>query len=205
MEKQEVEEVEEGTNPAGHDGQQQNGAVAVQTGLSLLSDGDQPEVSLDPPARSRKLTFAEALVDAGMLPTEDVGKAQTASNREEISLPRILSRDGFIVSRDLAAFMALQLGLTMVDLRSENLDPEVVHLLPQDIALRYTVLALRRDDGAITVAMADPTDLQTLQDLTARTGFRIDPVVAEDQELQEHIAIAYRLERRRPGEEDGVD
>ena len=50
-----------------------------------------------------------------------------------------------------------------------------------------------------------PTDLQTLQDLTARTGFRIDPVVAEDQELQEHIAIAYRLERRRPGEEDGVD
>jgi type IV pilus assembly protein PilB len=202
MEKQEVEE---GTNPAGHDGQQQNGAVAVQTGLSLLSDGDQPEVSLDPPARSRKLTFAEALVDAGMLPTEDVGKAQTASNREEISLPRILSRDGFIVSRDLAAFMALQLGLTMVDLRSENLDPEVVHLLPQDIALRYTVLALRRDDGAITVAMADPTDLQTLQDLTARTGFRIDPVVAEDQELQEHIAIAYRLERRRPGEEDGVD
>ena len=40
--------------------------------------------------------------------------------------------------------------------------------------------------------MADPTDLQAIQDLTVRTGYTIDPVVAEDQELREHIEIAYK-------------
>ena len=83
----------------------------------------------------------------------------------------------------------------MVDLRSENLDPEVVSLLPQETANKYTVLALRRNDGYLTVAMADPTDLQAIQDLTARTGFTITPVVAEDQELIEHIEIAYKKVR----------
>ena len=107
------------------------------------------------------------------------------------------------MSRDLAAFMALHLGLTMVDLRSETLDPEIVGLLPEEVAHRYTVLALRLEDGRLTVAMADPTDLQTIQDLTARTGHTIEPVVASDQELQENIDVAYRMVKRPEG--DGAE
>ena len=128
-----------------------------------------------------------------MLSEPAAERAQLAARREGLPLSRVLVRDGLVLSRDLAAFTALHLGLTMVDLRSETLEPEIVGLLSEDIARRYTVLALRKTNGTLTVAMADPTDLRTIQDLTARTGYSIEPEVASDQELQEHIDIAYRM------------
>ena len=136
------------------------------------------------------------LVQAGMLSLQDVKKAQEAARRESIPLPRILVRDGLVVARDLAAFTALHMGLTMVDLRGENFDPETVGLIPEDVSRRYTVLALRRDDGRLHVAMSDPTDFRAIQDLTASTGFKIEPLVATDQELQENIDVAYRIVRK---------
>ena len=137
-----------------------------------------------------------------MLSAEEVAAAQEAARREGEPLARILVRDGRVLSRDLAAFTALHLGLTMVDLRSETLEPETVALLPEDLARRYTVLPLRKVDSTLTVAMTDPTDLQAIQDLTARTGLSIQPVVATDQELQENIDVAYRLVK---GSDDGTD
>ena len=125
-----------------------------------------------------------------------MAKSQEAARQEGMSLGQIIVRDGLVLSRDLSAFIALHLGLTMVDLRSETLDPEVVGLLPEMVATRYTALALRKNDGTLTVAMADPTDLQALQDLTALTGCLIQPEVAGDQEIREHIDVAYRLVRQ---------
>ena len=127
-----------------------------------------------------------------MLNRDQVSLAVEAARRDGMPFGRVLVRDGLVRSRDLAAFIALHLGLTMVDLRSETFDPDIVGLLPEDTARRYTALALRKSNGALTVAMADPTDLQAIQDLTARTGLTIEPEVATEQELQEHIDIAYR-------------
>ena len=145
------------------------------------------------PHRTRTLSFAEMLVEAGMVSAGEVSKAQESSRRESKPLVRILVRDGLVLAKDLAAFTALHLGLTMVDLRSETFDPQVVNLLPEGIAKRYTVLALKKEGDTLTVAMADPTDLRAIQDLTARTGLSIEPVVASDQELEEHIVVAYRM------------
>ena len=49
--------------------------------------------------------------------------------------------------------------------------------------------------------MADPTDLQAIQDLTARTGLRIETEVASDQEIEQHIEIAYKLARTKERED----
>ena len=162
----------------------------------ITPDHEQAESTMHDQRRARTLTFAETLVEAGMMSMEQVTNAQQAARLEGLSLGRILIRDGIVLARDLAAFTALHLGLTMIDLRSESLDPEVVGLLPEDVAERYTVLAVRQNNGTLTVAMADPTDLQAIQDLTARTGLNIEPEVATDQEIKEHIDIGYRLVRQ---------
>ena len=158
-------------------------------------------VEADGQAQSvRTLPFSEMLVEAGMITVEEVAVAQKTAREEGLPLGRILVRDGLVLTRDLAAFTALHLGLTMVDLRSETLDPDTVALLPEEISKRYSVLALEKNDGNLKVAMADPTDIQAIQDLSARTGCTIEPVVAGDEELQEHIDVAYRIVRRQAKE-----
>ena len=98
------------------------------------------------------------LLDAGILSAEQVEIAQEAARRERVPLGQILVRDGFVVSRDLATLTALHLGLPMVDLRGENIEPSTVTLLPAEIARRYLVLPIRQSEDRLTVAMTDPTD-----------------------------------------------
>lgn len=128
-------------------------------------------------------SLANMLVEAGILSADQVAKLQEAARRERLSLARILVRDGLIQSRDLATLIALYLGLTMVDLRSESLDPQAASMVPEELARKHVVMAIKQRDGHLTVAMTDPTDLQLIQDLAARTGSIIDPVIATSEDI----------------------
>ena len=194
----ELEKTDDAIGTQERDGSgQQNGDSADAPGdMTVVTDEEQAASTVQEQRRARTLSFAETLIQAGMLSAEQVSKAQETSRMEGLSLGRVLVRDGVVLARDLAAFTALHLGLTMVDLRSESLDPDVVGLLPEEVSQSYNVLAVRRNNSTLTVAMSDPTDLQALQDLSARTGLTIEPEVSTDQEIRDHIDIGYRLVRQ---------
>ncbi|MBF8268038.1 MAG: secretion system protein [Dehalococcoidia bacterium] len=138
-------------------------------------------------------SFIQTMVDAGILSREQVAQVQEVARRERLSLGRVLVREGLVLSRDLAALMALHLGIAMVDLRSQAIDPHALALLPEEIARRYMVLPIKSGEGRLMLAMADPMDLQLVQDLTVRTETAIEPVVATSEDILEHIDITYRL------------
>jgi general secretion pathway protein E len=146
-----------------------------------------------PSHHANPASLAQMLIEAGILSSDQVMKVQEAARRERQSLGRILVRDGLILSRDLATLTAVYLGLTMVDLRSETIDSKAISLIPEDVARKCLVFAIRKNESHLTVAMTDPTDLQLLQDLAARTGYTIEPVIATSEDIQEQIDLSYRL------------
>ncbi|MCH7737905.1 MAG: Flp pilus assembly complex ATPase component TadA, partial [Chloroflexi bacterium] len=133
------------------------------------------------------------VIDAGILTADEVAHAQDTAWKERLPLGRVLVKEGMVLSTDLATLTALHLGLAMVDLRSEKIDPASVAQIPEDVARRYLVLPISRSGDRLTVAMTDPTDLQVLQDLASRTGYTIDPVITTEEDLQEHVDRAYRI------------
>ena len=143
--------------------------------------------------RSRPASLGQMLIDAGILTPEEVTVAQETGWKERLPLGRVLVKEGMVLSKDLATLTALHLGLAMVDLRSEKIDPASVAVVPEDIAQRYLVLAISRTADRLTVAMTDPTDLRVVQDLASRTGYAIDPVITTEEDIQEHIDRAYRM------------
>ncbi|MDP3064666.1 MAG: ATPase, T2SS/T4P/T4SS family [Chloroflexota bacterium] len=165
----------------------------------MFAPGSSEAVQASAPAQGpatqqdRGASLGGLLVEVGILSSEQLAKAQETALREGLPLWRVLLRDGLVMSRDLATLTALHLGLSMLDLRSQAIDPDTVALLPEPLARRYTVLPVKRDGDRLTVAMADPADLQLIQDLTVRTGCVLDPVVATPDDILEHIDIAYRL------------
>ena len=148
------------------------------------------------PERRRTFSFGQMLIDAGVLSQEQVDAVQQASQRERLPFGQILVRDGLMVSRDLATLTALHLGLPLVDLRNETIDLDAVGRLPQEISQRYLVLAIRLTDSRLTVAMTDPSDFQTIQDLTTRTSCTIEPVIATPDDIQENLDLSYRAIER---------
>ena len=161
------------------------------------------QTGLQQAPRGRAFSLARMLVDAGILPADQVATAQETAWRERQPLGRILVRDGLVLSRDLATLTALNLGLAMVDLRSQTIDRTAVGQIPEDVARRYMVLPISKEGDRLTVAMKDPTDLQVIQDLAARTGCTIEPVITTDEDIKEHVDRAYRLSAQSIGDGDG--
>ena len=93
----------------------------------------------------------------------------------------------------------------MVDLRSQTIEREAVRQIPEDVARRYMVLPVSKQGDHLTVAMTDPTDLQVIQDLAARTGCTIEPVITTDEDIKEHVDRAYRLTAQPMADETGAD
>jgi len=166
-------------------------SVTSGDSTTLLAEAAAPapgKSSVSPPA-----SLPQMLVEAGILSPQQVQNAQQLARQERLSLGRILVRDGMILSRDLATLTAVYLGLSMVDLRSETIEPEAVSLISEEVARKHMLLGLRKSGRQLTVAMSDPTDLQLLQDLAARTGYIIQPVIAIPEDIEEQIDLSYRM------------
>ncbi|MEE8465926.1 MAG: ATPase, T2SS/T4P/T4SS family [Dehalococcoidia bacterium] len=172
-------------------------AISQDSAENLATDvapeSAQSDSESAPVRRARPSSLGQMVVDAGIVTQEEVASAQETGWKERLPLGRIMVKEGMVVSKDLATLIALHLGLAMVDLRSEKIDPASVSVIPEDVAHRYLVLPISRTQDRLTVAMTDPTDLQVLQDLSSRTGLTIDPVITTEEDLQEHIDRAYRL------------
>lgn len=69
--------------------------------------------------------------------------------------------------------------------------PEAVALLPRENALRLRVVPLALAGRLLRMAMADPLDSTTLDDLQFRTGRRVEPVVATESAIERGLMSAY--------------
>src|SRR5262249_152042 len=93
--------------------------------------------------------------------------------------------------RQIAKALAYQLGFAYVNLAESPPDPSVVGLIPKDVALKRTCIAIALEKNLLTVAMSDPLLFSLVQDLEFQTGHRIKQVVATRGEIIEAIHASY--------------
>ena len=157
----------------------------------MIPAGGQPAPRA-PALAGRPPSLAHMLRSSGKLDGDQIEQTRDAARRGGTPLAQELVRQGLMLSWDLAAMTALHMRVPLVDLRGETIEPEAVALLPEQLALHYLALPVRLSGRWLTVAMTDPTDVKTLQDLSARTGKSIDPVIATVDHIVEHIDLSYR-------------
>ncbi len=171
---------------------------ALPVGAVLLDTSEERAV----PAEGLR-SLSSVLVVGGLLSPEQVTEATEMAQREHVPLWKILVRDGFVTSKDLAVLIALNFGLPLVSLRDQKIEPQAVALLPEHTARRHNVLPIRSAEGRTIIAVADPTDLLMLQDVEARTGRPVDMMIATAEEIHDHIDISYRIvENEAEGEQE---
>lgn len=132
---------------------------------------------IDRPRHRGKL-LGERLTEAGLLtPAElDNALAHQRSSRVNKPLGEVITELGLVDEANLIPLLGEQLGVPGVRLREGLIDPAAIALLPRLEAERWQVLPLMRVRDELTVAMADPKDLTTIDALHRATGLRIRPV-----------------------------
>ncbi len=98
---------------------------------------------------------------------------------------------GFLKEEDLTRVLSRQYRVPAVDINKVPVDPRILKLLPGDIAHKHLVLPLRRAGRILTVAMANPADPGTLDQLKFLTRHDIEPVVVGEFTLKKQIDHHY--------------
>jgi type IV pilus assembly protein PilB len=86
--------------------------------------------------------------------------------------------EGLFTEDDLAQALAEQFNLEYLDLTHFQLDPELLDVMPSGLALRHHFLPVRRSEQGLVIAMGDPSDVSTFDELELLLNASLTLVVA---------------------------
>jgi type IV pilus assembly protein PilB len=154
------------------------------------------------PGRSKRM-IGEVVVDLGLADAETIEEGVAAARAQGRPTGVVLVERGILRHDQLARVVAERFGLDFVDLTAYDLDMGAVSLVSIQAAKRYQAVPVGfTDDGALLLAMANPTNVLTIDDIGMMTGRRIRPAAASVEDLSLLLA---RLSRMDESIEDIVD
>jgi type IV pilus assembly protein PilB len=151
-------------------------------------------------ARPRGL--GSLLLEAGLIQEDDLTRALAEQNRTHERLGQVLSRMGMVRESDLTRILSNQLAIPVFDPGQEKVTPEALAAVPGELARKYNLLPIHIENGTIRVAMADPLNLDALDDLRATTGRLVESLIGAESVITEARERHYgRLEGSREVQE----
>src|SRR4026209_1220169 len=98
---------------------------------------------------------------------------------------------GMISDDVITAVLSRQYGVPSINLDLFHIEPAIIKLISQEVALKYTVLPISRVGATLTLAMADPTNVFATDDIKFMTGLHVEPVIASEASIQMAIGKYY--------------
>ncbi len=133
--------------------------------------------------------IADALVEDGLLSAGQIEELLERQKKEGARLVKLLvDKDKQYVSdQDLAVCMGRVLNVPPVNLARVSIIPEVVELIPRDMAHNHKVVPLSRLENKLFLAMADPLNVLALDDVKRTTKMEVSPLIASEKAIMEKL------------------
>jgi len=121
-----------------------------------------------------------SLLRAGVIKEENLEAVERELRNTGGPLTAVLEKLGIATEQEVLDALSRHYMIPAIDLLNYEIDESVVELIPADFARRHLIVPLRRRGRILTVAIANPGDLNILDDLKFITGYDIEPLLASD-------------------------
>ncbi|HWI40881.1 MAG TPA: hypothetical protein VNX25_05280, partial [Verrucomicrobiae bacterium] len=139
-----------------------------------------------------RITLLEMLMKAGLINGLQFDMALQNRVMYGGKIGTSLIELGFVKEEELARFLSRKLAVPYVPPRYLlNISPQVIALLPRELAVKYSAVPLGVQKRRLDLAMADPSDLKAIDDISFATGYIIRPVVAPEVRLVQALGKYY--------------
>jgi len=135
--------------------------------------------------------LGELLLREKIITVDQLKAAGDFQKKNSLPVGTSLVQLGYISEEEIAQALSRQLGYPYIDLDQFEVYPEVINLIPNDVAKKYSVMPIHRIRTFLTLAMVDPTDLEVIEDIRFRTGLSIQPVIASESGVMNAINKYY--------------
>ena len=173
--------------------------IAPKPAVVSAGASDSSELNFDPVAEllgasgfaDPQLPLGEMLIRAGQLGREELESTLAKQEETKRRLGELLIETGNIEETALLPILSRKAGVPAVRLRDGVIDPEVVRLLPREHAERLNAVVLFRVRGRLFVAMADPANLQLIDEIERLTELEVCPLLSLEQTIRAVIPRCY--------------
>ncbi|KGR74035.1 GspE/PulE family protein [Ureibacillus sinduriensis] len=142
--------------------------------------------------QSRK-RLGDLLVEAGVITNDQLDYALTNKSRDE-KLGDFLIRENYLTEQQLIEVLEFQLGIPHINLNQYSIEPELLQLVPAELAKRANIMPIRREKNRLFIAMADPMDYFAIEEVRMATGCQIETSIAAKDDLYRTITKYYDLQ-----------
>src|SRR5881398_518849 len=149
---------------------------------------EQPQQKL---GQSFNRRLGDLLVADGLLTPAQLQKALGEQRGSTEKLGSILVRLNLVNEDQLIGFLSRQYGVPSITLGQLDIDSDVLKLVPAPIARKYEVIPVRRMGNSLALAMADPTNVFALDDISFMTNLQVLPLVASQTSIKKSIDRNY--------------
>jgi hypothetical protein len=137
--------------------------------------------------------LGELLVREKLISLQQLRQAQDEQRKGGQNLGYALAKLGYVSDREMTNFLSSQYRVPAVNLDEYEVDPDVLRLVPQDVAEKHKILPLSRAGASLVVAMSDPTNLHAIDDIKFLTALNVEPVVSSESAILAAIDRYYNV------------
>ena len=138
------------------------------------------------------MSFAELLLEKGLITPEQLSEAMDLRRREGLRLDKSLVKLGHVEEELLLRELSDQLAIPYIeDLSSRTIDVDTFRSLPAKLVYKKRMVPLDRHNGSLRVATSDPFDLYAFDEMRLLTGLEIEPALATESEIDKVIKTYY--------------
>ena len=142
---------------------------------------------------ARQRTLERILTSSGLLTQEQLNTALEEQRKEKGRLEKVIVRLKLATLDQILELIADQLGMKMVKLEGYKFSEETLKAISARTAHLYKALPLKKTKKTLTVAMADPFDIRSLDDLSLLLDCKVEGVVASEDVVMKAIERNYGL------------
>ncbi|MFC1994122.1 GspE/PulE family protein [Chloroflexota bacterium] len=141
---------------------------------------------------SSQRRIGDMFVEAKIIDSTQWELALELEKGDDRTAENILVSQKLVTPEQLAMFTGLRFGTPYINLKKQEIDNAALEAIPEAVARKYGILPLKLTNTSLVIAMPNPGDIQTIQELTSLTRHRIEPVVCIEQDITEAIDTNYR-------------
>ncbi len=137
--------------------------------------------------------IGEALQRAGLISSDSLKKALEEQERSHNRLGDIVLSMGFTTAEKMAPVLAQYFQIPYLKLKDvyKDIKSEVIDIVPIELARRFSCIPVECNEKTLTVAMFDPLNLQAIDTLRIKTGYKIQVVISSENDISEAIEYCY--------------
>lgn len=134
--------------------------------------------------RIQNKQLKDFLLDSDLIPKEKLEESFREVEKQNKQLGNLLLEKKLIGEVELRKLYAYILGIPFVDLVKEIITSDILQIIPEPIAKKYSIVAFEKTGRGLKVAMLNPEDLQTIDFIKKKTGMKITPCLTSEESIK---------------------